>query len=109
MLKDFQFETFADVRGSNFRDYLSMVIAKLAKTDEKYRAIQERINEIYEQYPRVMGVFDREQVSALTEQECEAVIEIASLRNQCTELELDAVYFRGCYDSVGYLKKAGIL
>ena len=25
------------------------------------------------------------------------------------KMELDAVYFRGCYDSVGYLKKAGIL
>ena len=109
MCKEFTFETFADARGSDFRDYLSMVVAKLAKTDEKYRAIQERINAIYDQYPRVMGVFDREQVSALNEQECEAVIEIASLRNQRTEMELDAVYFRGCYDSVGYLKKAGIL
>ena len=109
MCKEFNFETFADARGSDFRDYLSMVVAKLARTDEKYRAIQERINAIYEQYPRVMGVFDREQLSALTEQECAAVIEIASLRNQRTEMEMDAVYFRGCYDSVGYLKKAGII
>lgn len=80
MCKEFTFETFADARGSDFRDYLSMVVAKLAKTDEKYRAIQERINAIYEQYPKVMGVFDREQVSALTEQECEAVIERTSAR-----------------------------
>ncbi len=63
----------------------------------------------FEQYPKVMGVCDREDVSALTEQECKAVIEIASLRNQRMEMELEAVYFRGCYDSVGYLKKAGIL
>ncbi len=109
MCKEFTFETFADARGSDFRDYLSMVIAKLARTDEKYRAIQERINAIYDQYPRVMGVFDREQVSELTAEECEAVIEIASLRNQRTEIEIDAVYFRGCYDSVGYMKKAGLL
>jgi len=25
------------------------------------------------------------------------------------DMEMQAVYFRGCYDSVGYLKKAGIL
>jgi len=56
-----------------------------------------------------MGVCDREAASALTEQECRVVIEIASLRNQRIEIELEAVYFRGCYDSVGYLKKAGIL
>ena len=109
MCKEFTFETFADARGSDFRDYLSMVISKLPKTDDEYRAIQERISAIYEQYPRVMGLFDRETVSALTEDECAAVIEIASLRNQRTEIELEAAYFRGCYDSVGYLRKAGIL
>ena len=109
MCKELTFETFADARGSDFRDYLSGVIANLVRTDEKSRAIQERISAIYDQYPRVRGVFDREQVSELTAEECEAVIEIASLRNQRTEMEMDAIYFRGCYDSVGYLKKAGIL
>ncbi len=88
---------------------MSTVFAKLAKEDENYRAIWDRIEKIYEQYPKVMGVCDREDVSTLTEQECRAVIEIASLRNQRIEMELEAVYFRGCYDSVGYLKKAGIL
>ena len=76
---------------------------------EAFAEAQERINAIYEQYPRVMGLFDREAVSALTEAECAAVIEIASLRNQRTEIEMEAAYFRGCYDSVGYLRKAGIL
>ena len=56
-----------------------------------------------------MDVFDTEQASALTEQECAAVIEVIGLQNQLVEMELQSVYFRGCYDSVGYLKKAGIL
>ena len=25
------------------------------------------------------------------------------------DIQQEAIYFRGCYDSVGYLKKAGIL
>ena len=25
------------------------------------------------------------------------------------DMQQEAIYFRGCYDSVGYLKKAGIL
>jgi len=106
---DFYFETFVDANGATFPGYLSTVAAKLAREDEKYRAIQDKIKSIYERYPKVMGVFDQENVSALTEQECEAVIEIARLWNQRMEMELEAVYFRGCYDSVGYLKKAGIL
>ncbi len=109
MLNGFRFETFVEAQGTAFQEYLSTIVAKLAKEDEEYRAIWDRIEKIYEQYPRVMGVCDREDVSALTEQECKAVIEIASLRNQRIEMELEAVYFRGCYDSVGYLKKAGIL
>ena len=109
MSGDFCFETFVDSQGTALQEYLSTVVAKLAKEDEEYRAIWNRIEKIYEQYPKVMGVCDREDVSALTEQECQAVIEITSLRNQRMEMELEAVYFRGCYDSVGYLKKAGIL
>ena len=103
MSERFNFEAFAEAQGVDFREYLSMIAAKLPKVDENSRAIQERISAIYEQYPRVMGL------SALTEAECAAVIEIASLRNQRTEIELEAAYFRGCYDSVGYLRKAGIL
>ncbi len=109
MRDDFRFETFVEAQGTAFQEYLSTVVAKLAKEGEEYRTIRDRIEKIYEQYPKVMGVCDREDVSALTEQECRAVIEIASLRNQRIEMELEAVYFRGCYDSVGYLKKAGIL
>ena len=32
-----------------------------------------------------------------------------ALKNQLADIELQSIYFRGCYDSVGYLKKAGIL
>lgn len=109
MSEPFDFEAFVQADGVDFREYLSMVVAKLPKVDAESRAIQEQINAIYEQYPKVMRLYDREDVSALTEDECKAVIEIARLRNHRTEIELEAVYFRGCYDSVGYLRKAGIL
>ena len=45
----------------------------------------------------------------LTKEECAALIEVLELKNKLTDLEMQFVYFRGCYDSVGYLKKAGIL
>lgn len=104
-----RFETFVDAQGTAFQEYLSTVIAKLPKTDKDYRSIQDKIESIYEQYPRVMDVFDTEKVAALTEQECAALIQVVGLQNQLVEIEMQSVYFRGCYDSVGYLKKAGIL
>ena len=106
---EFKFETFVEAQGTAMQEYLSGVVAKLSKTDKEYRAIRDKMEGIFQQYPHVMEVFDTEQASALTEQECAAAIEVVGLQNQLVELEMQSVYFRGCYDSVGYLKKAGIL
>ena len=104
---EFKFETFVEAQGTAMQEYLSSVVAKLSKTDKAHRAIQDKIESIYRQYPHVMGMFDTEKAVALTEQECAAAIEVVGLQNQLVEMELQSVYFRGCYDSVGYLKKSG--
>lgn len=64
---------------------------------------------IFERYPKVLEAVDSETVAELTEQECAALIKVIELRNNFTDIEMQTVYFRGCYDGVGYLKKAGIL
>ena len=104
-----KFETFVDAQGTAFQEYVSSITAKMPRTDKEYRAIRDKMEDIFRQYPRVMEVFDTEQASALTEQECAALIQVMGLQNQLVEMELQSVYFRGCYDSVGYLQKAGIL
>lgn len=109
MSGEFRFETFVDVHSNIFNEYLSSVIAKLPKENEEYRAVQVKIKKLYEKYPRVFGVFDMEKTAELTKEECEALIEVIELKNRLTDLEMQSIYFRGCYDSVGYLKKAGIL
>lgn len=109
MSDTFRFETFVDAHGNIFNEYLSSVVAKLSKDDEEYRAMQAQIASLYKKYPKVLGVLDSEQAAELTEEECAALIEVMELKNQLTDMEMQAVYFRGCYDSVGYLKKAGIL
>ena len=70
--------------------------------------MQDKIESLYQQYPKVLEVFDTEQAAELTKEECAALIKIMELTNQLTDMELQSIYFRGCYDSVGYLKKAGI-
>ena len=105
----FRFETFVDVHSNVFNEYLGSVIAKLSRESEEYRAIRAEIEDLYEKYPKVLGVFDTETSAELTEEECAALIKVMELRNKLTDMEMQSVYFRGCYDSVGYLKKAGIL
>ena len=105
----FRFETFVDVHDNVFNEYLGSVIAKLSRENEEYRAVRAEIESFYEKYPKVLGVFDTETSAELTEEECAALIKVMELRNKLTDMEMQSVYFRGCYDSVGYLKKAGIL
>ena len=105
----FRFETFVDVHDNIFNEYLGSVIAKLSRENEEYRAVRAEIESLYGKYPKVLGVFDTETSAELTEEECAALIKVMELRNKLTDMEMQAVYFRGCYDSVGYLKKAGIL
>lgn len=50
-----------------------------------------------------------EKSAELDEQECAVLIKVVELKNKLTDMEMQSVYLRGCYDSVGYLKKAGIL
>ena len=105
----FRFETFVDAHSNIFNEYLGSVVAKLSRENEEYRAIRAKIEGLYEKYPKVLGVFDTETAAELTEEECAALIKVMELRNKLTDMEMQSVYFRGCYDSVGYLKKAGIL
>lgn len=105
----FRFETFVDVHSNVFNEYLGSIIAKLSRENEEYRAVRVEIESLYEKYPKVLGVFDTETSAELTEEECAALIKVMELRNKLTDMEMQSVYFRGCYDSVGYLKKAGIL
>ncbi len=109
MSDQFKFETFVDVHNGVFAEYLSSVIVRMSNGNKKYRAAKDKIESLYEKYPKVLEVFDIEQAADLTKEECKALIEVVELKNQLTDMELESVYFRGCYDGVGYLKKAGIL
>ena len=109
MSDSFRFETFVDAHSNVFHEYLGSVIAKLSRENEEYRAVRAKIEGLYEKYPKVLGVFDTETAAELTEEECAALIKVMELKNKLTDMEMQSVYFRGCYDSVGYLNKAGIL
>ena len=69
MLDNFRFETFVDVHSNILAEYLSSVIAKLPKENPEYRSVEERIEELYKEYLKVMAVLDTEKPSDLSEQE----------------------------------------
>ncbi len=102
-------ETFIERYSNSFDEYLSSVVNNLRDTDSEYNNFEERISNIYEEYPRVKAVFDLEQAAELSEHDCKAIVEVLTLRNRLFDKQQEAVYLRGCYDSIGYLNKAGII
>lgn len=104
-----QAETFIDRCSNSFEEYLSSVVSKLHDTDSEYKDIEERIAKLYEDYPRVKAVFDLEQAAALSEPDCKVLLEVLTLCNRLFDKQQEAIYLRGCYDSIGYLKKATIM
>ena len=109
MLENWKFETFLDVCSDNLDEYLSGVVASSLREYKEYYDMRQDIARLYERYPKVFDVFDEERAAELSEEECKALIQIMVLKKQISELELRSVYLRGCYDGVGYLKKAGVL
>lgn len=87
VLDNFRFETFVDVHGDIFEEYLSSVIAKLHKENLEYSSIEGLCKE----YPKVMEVLDTEKLSDLSEQECKALIEVLELRNKLSDMQQEAV------------------
>ena len=55
MSGEFRFETFVDTHSNIFNEYLSSVVANLSKENEEYKAIQDKIESLYQQDPKVLG------------------------------------------------------
>lgn len=64
----FGFETFVDAHSNIFNEYLGSVIAKLSRENDEYRAVRAEIENIYEKYSKVLGLFDTETSAELTEE-----------------------------------------
>lgn len=109
MVTSEKMETFIERYSNSFEEYLSSVVNKLRDADSEYKNFEERISNIYEEYPRVKAVFDLEQAAELSEHDCKALVEVLTLRNKLFDKQQEAIYLRGCFDSVGYLKKATII
>ena len=84
-------------------------VSTYAVSDAEHKKLTEENNELYRLYPKVRQVIDYDNPCGLSEQECAALIQVLSNRNRLIELEEKQVYFKGCIDCVGYLKKLNLL
>ncbi len=108
MQDKFNFETFLDAYRGEFDEYLSSSIVAIYATPQ-HKEIMEELDNLYKQYPRVADVVDMGKSHDLSVEECTALIRAYDLKNQFVALEMQDVYFKGCRDCVGYLKRMNLL
>ena len=108
MAKDLSFSTFLDEYDTDFFDYLSKTSAA-CHSDKRYKELTEKIKTLYEQCPNVRKVLDIDRPCELSEEDCTALVEVLKCKNEMAGLGLKEVYFKGCIDCVGYLKKLNML
>lgn len=108
MAKELSFDTFLDAQNISFTEYLSKA-SSTAQSEKRYTELTEQLHLLYEKHPNVAGIVDMEKPCDLSEQECSALIEVLLIKNELAGLELEQVYFKGCADCVGYLKKMNML
>ena len=108
MAKDLNFSTFLDEYDADFFDYLSNTSAT-CHSEKRYKELTEHMKMLYEQYPKVKAVLDVDRPCELSEEDCAALVEVLKCKNEMAGLGLKEVYFKGCMDCVGYLKKLNML
>lgn len=108
MQDKFNFETFLDVYRGEFDEYLSSSIVDVYATQRHKEIINEQ-DMLYKKYPKVKNVIDMEKPNELSKEECTALIRVYKLKNELIAIEMQDVYFKGCGDCVGYLKKIKLL
>lgn len=105
---ELSFETYLDSCDLTPSEYLSQC-ARACHVDERYKQRREKIHELFRKYPKLKEVVDLNEPSALSKEECAALIEYICCLNVIHELEAEQVYFKGCADCVGFLKKMKLL
>ena len=108
MANELSFETFLDAYKSEFYEYLSKASAS-AYSEKRYAELTAKLQEYYNNHPKIAGIVDAEKPCELSEQECAALVAVLLIKNELAGLELEQVYFKGCADCVGHLKKMNML
>ena len=102
MAKEMRLDTFLDAHSADFADYLSRA-SSTDRSDMRYAELTQKLQQLYDDHPKIAGIVDTEKPCDLSEQECSALIEVLIIKNELAGLELEQVYFKGCADCVGYL------
>lgn len=90
-------------------EYLATLTAALYRRDDAYRSTREAMEALCRAYPWLEELYDPALVRAVTEEEYAVLQTYLQHQTDAAMLDRRAAYCRGCYDAIGFLRRAGVL
>lgn len=101
--------SFYDVFKDSFYECFSRTQCMLQTTNMGYKKALIRKNDIIDKYPIVDKIFYRREATAISKEECEAIIFFINEQEKIKEIEDEALFFKGGHEAYIYFKKIDIL
>lgn len=91
------------------REYLETKKREILKDNSEYKELNRRIDKIKTDYPNVRSFIEDNEVIKLSDEELQAVLDIADIQVDLNILEMRAIFKQGAKETVVFLKQMKLL
>lgn len=91
------------------REYLENKKREILKDNSEYKELNRRIDKIKTDYPNVRSFIEDNEVIKLSDEELQAVLDIANIQVDLNILEMRAIFKQGAKETVIFLKQMRLL
>lgn len=102
-------ESFFIDCSNEFSEYISSQVFQIRNKNPEYKKLLIKTEKILDKYPRLRSVLEDDEVSALSIEECEALVEIQNIKQCIDVIEEKEIFFLGSKELYQYLKKIDAL
>lgn len=91
------------------REYLEYKKREILKDNEEYKELNRKVEQIKTDYPNVRSFIENNEVIKLSDEELQALLDIAGIQVDLNLLEMRAIFKQGAKETVIFLKKMKLI
>ena len=97
-----------DINSIEFSELIDTARVEL-KNNSEYKELQNKVNNIMEEYPNLQLLFEDDKVMNLNANECKMLQKLVSLYLQMSDYEDRKIFFLGARENYFYFKNLGLI
>ena len=98
-----------DINSIEFNDLIDTARVELKRNNSEYKELQNKVNNIMEEYPNLQLLFEDDKVMNLNANECKMLQKLVSLYLQMSDYEDRKIFFLGARENYFYFKNLGLI